>query len=149
MKTVYEVLNAVTEADDGAMIVRPANKKDLKLLKKDLIKMEIPPIPQGYADFLAKLNGFAWSGIEFYGTDEELDIETAYMLKDIISANEVFIYNNEGLEHCVQLGCSDEDLFVYNTQNRRYEVLDMTSRDVMEDFETFEAMFYGVVWSRI
>jgi len=151
MKTIDDVLNAVTEADpDGAMIVRPATDKDIKLCNKDFAECGMAlTIPDEYAAFLKKLNGFAWNGIEFYSTDQVTDNDTGYMLNDIVSANENFVRLNDGFGHCVQLGRADEDLFVYNTKNKRYEVLDMTGRDVMEEYETFEAMFYGVVWTRI
>ena len=107
--------------------------------------MELPPIPQEYADFLSKLNGFAWNGIEFFSTDQVTDPDTEYMLNDIVSANEDFTEQNEGLKHCVLLGRADDDLYVYNRQSGRYEVLDMTGRDVMDSFDSFEAMFVGVV----
>ena len=146
--TIDDVLNTVTE-DEGAMIVRPATQEDLELCQKDMAEMKFPPIPQGYAGFLSRINGFAWNGIEFFSTDQVTDPDTNYMLIDIVSANEMFVECNEGFEHCVFLGRADDDLYVYNTQNRRYEVMDMTGRDVMEDFETFEAMFAGVVSARI
>ena len=146
--TIDDILNILAE-DDGAMIVRPASREDLQLCQKDMAEMEFPPIPQGYADFLGKLNGFAWNGIMFFSTDQVTDTETGFMLNDIVSANEMFVEHNEGFEHCVFLGRADDDLYVYNTQNQRYEVMDMTGRDVMEDFETFEAMFAGVVGLRI
>ena len=147
METYDDILDAVV--DYGAMIVRPATAKDLKLCQKDLKDMGFSLIPQGYADFLSKLNGFAWNGIEFFSTDQVTDPETNYMLNDIVSANEQFIEYNERLTHCLQLGRSDMDIFVYNTENGRYEVLDHEARDVMEDFETFEEMFVGVSVSRI
>ena len=149
MSTIDDVLNAVTENDDGAMIVRPASAEDLELCQKDMAEMERPAIPQGYTEFLSKLNGFAWNGIEFFSTDQVTDLETKYMLNDIVSANEMFAEYNEGLEHCVFLGRADDDLYVYNTQNQRYEVLDMTGRDVMDNYKTFEEMFVGVVAPRI
>ena len=149
MKTIDDVLNKITENDSGAMIVRPATAEDLKVCQKDMADTELPPIPQEYADFLGRLNGFAWNGVEFFSTDQVTDPETDYMLNDIVSANESFVEKNEGLAHCVLLGRADDDLYVYNTQNQRYEVLDMTGRDVMEDFDTFEAMFVGVVAPRI
>ena len=144
---IDSILNAVV--DEDAMIVRPASQEDVELCQKDMAKMEFPPIPLGYTGFLYKLNGFAWNGIEFFSTDQVTDTETGYMLNDIVSANETFAEQNEGFEHCVYLGRADDDLYVYNTQNGRYEVLDMTGRDVMEDYETFEKMFAGVVSPRI
>ena len=150
MKTIDDVLNKITEVDSGAMIVRPAADKDIKLCNKDFKDSGFTvTLPDEYAAFLQRLNCFAWNGIEFFSTDQVTDPDTEYMLNDIVSANESFVECNEGLGHCVQLGRADEDLFVYNTQNGRYEVLDMTGRDVMEEYETFEAMFVGVVAPRI
>ena len=146
--SIDDVLNKITE-NAGAMIVRPATGEDLELCQKDMADMDMPPVPQEYADFLSKLNGFAWNGIEFFSTDQVTDPTNDFMLNDIVSANEDFIGQNEGLEHCVLLGRADDDLYVFNTQNGRYEVLDMTGRDVMEDFDTFEALFVGVVVPRI
>jgi len=149
-KSYDDILNAVVE--HGAMIVRPATEKDLKLCQKDMKEMEFPPIPQQYANFLSQLNGFAWNGIEFFSTDQVTDPETNFMLNDIVSANELFVeYNNDFLnvKNYILLGRADDDLYVYNMESGRYEVLDMTGRDVMEDFETFEAMFVGVVAPRI
>ena len=149
-KTYDDILNAV--AEHGAMIVRPATAKDMKLCQKDMKEMGFPPIPQQYADFLNLLNGFAWNGIEFFSTDQVTDPETNYMLNDIVSANEQFAEVNADfltVANYVQLGRADEELFVYNMVNGRYEVLDMDGRDVMEEFETFEEMFVGVVSPRI
>ena len=149
--TIDDVLNAVAE-NEGAMIVRPASSEDLKMCTEDMAEMEFPPIPKGYTDFLSKLNGFAWNGIEFFSTDQVTDTETNYTLNDIVSANEQFFEYNEDfldVENYVYLGRSDMDLYVYNATNGRYEVLDDVGRDVMEDFETFEEMFVGVVAPRI
>ena len=150
MKTYDDILNAVV--DHGAMIVRPATAKDLKQCQKEMKEMSFPPIPQGYCDFLSMLNGFAWNGIEFFSTDQVTDPETNFMLNDIVSANEHFVEVNDDFlsaSDYVLLGRSDMDIYVYNTKNGRYEVLDIDGRDVMEDFEAFEAMFVGVAAPRI
>jgi len=138
--------------DDGAMIPRPATKKELKICQKDMKKMQFPSIPQGYADFLIKLNGFAWNGIEFFSTYRVTDPQTGFFILDIISANDDFIMFNEdclNVEDYIQIGRSDEDIFVYNLQNGLYEVLDRTGRDVMEERETFEELFSSVVAPRM
>ena len=137
------------EDDDGAMIPRPASSKDLALCQKDMAETELPPVPQGYIDFLRGVNGFAWNGIEFYSTDQVTDPETNYTLNDIVSANEAFADYSDDFKDMVLLGRADEDLFVYNIANKKYEVLDFTAHDVMEDFDTFDAMFVGVVSPRL
>lgn len=149
MKTIDDVLNHLMSIETDPMIVRPATDKDIDLCNKDMGQFEFPPLPSGYIDFLKKLNGFAWNGIEFFSTDRVTDTETNYTLPDIVSANEDFAEYNEELEGLVCLGRADDDIYVYNVANERYEVLDMTGRDVMEDFASFEAMFVGVVVPRI
>ncbi len=131
------------------MIVRPATDEDIAFCNEDLKDMEFPSLPEGYVDFLKMLNGFAWNGIEFYSTDQVTDEETGYILSDIVSANVNFGQQNDDLAHCLQLGRSDEDVYVYNTANEHYEVLDRTGRDVMEEYDNFETLFTGVVAPRI
>ncbi len=149
MKTIDDILNHLTSADADPMIPRPATEEDVSVCNLDMDEMDFPALPGGYTAFLKKLNGFAWNGIEFFSTDRVTDPETDFTLLDIVSANEDFMEHNEELDHCVYLGRADDDMYVYNTVNSRYEVLDMTGRDVMEDYETFEAMFAGVVAPRI
>lgn len=148
MKTIDDILNIVVE-DEGAMIVRPATKKDISLCQDDMSNMKFPSLPPGYADFLKLLNGFAWNGIEFYSTDQVTDTDTGYMLLDIVSANEQFRVYFEQLPHCIILGRSDMDWYVYNTQSGRYEVIDESDGVVMEHFEDFLSMFIAVVSPRI
>lgn len=145
---IEEILGKFAD-NQGAMIVRPASSKDLAQCQKDMAEMEFPAIPQGYIDFLKAANGFAWNGIEFFSTDQVTDPESNYMLNDIVSANEYFVDNNEGLEHCVLLGRADDDLYVYNTENKKFEVLDFTGRDVMEEYDSFDELFSSVVSTRL
>lgn len=145
---IEDILNKLSD-DDGAMIVRPASSKDLAQCQKDMAEIELPPVPQGYIDFLRMVNGFAWNGIEFFSTDQVTDPETNYMLNDIVSANEDFAGYAEDLAGNVLLGRADDDLYVYNTQNQKYEVLDFTGHDVMEEFDTFDDLFANVVSPRL
>lgn len=86
------------------MIVRPASSKDLAQCQKDMAEIGLPPVPQGYIDFLREVNGFAWNGIEFFSTDQVTDPESNYTLNDIVTANEDFSEYNDDLEGCVLLG---------------------------------------------
>ncbi|MDR1640238.1 MAG: YrhA family protein [Clostridiales bacterium] len=146
-----DVLSILVNYGADPMIVRPATSKDIYLCNEDLAECEMNhKLPDGYAAFLRELNGFAWNGIEFFSTYQVTDPETDYMLNDIVSANEDFrSYSDDEDDECFLLGRADEDLYVYNPKNRRYEVLDLTGRDVMEKFDTFEEMFVRVVCSRI
>ena len=151
--TIDDMLNKVTEVDEGgAMIVRPATDKDIKLCNKDFKESGLGlTLPDEYAAFLKKLNGFSWNGIELFSTDQVTDTETNYTLMDIVSMNEQFRRYHEELEHCFFFGRVDDDLYVYNTakENKRWEILDMSGGDVMEEYDTFEELFVAVVTAHI
>jgi hypothetical protein len=149
MKKIHDILNQLI-ATKNPMIVRPATDEDISLCNQDLSDCE-PNIslPDGYVQFLKMLNGFAWNGIEFFSTDQVTNTETDYTLLDIVSANEDFQEYYEGFTYMVHLGQANDDVYVYNTKNGRYEIRSIVSRKVMEDFDSFEAMFVGVVAPRI
>lgn len=146
--TFDEVLTTVTR-HGGALMASPASSEQVAACRHAMALAELLPLPQGYVAFLQKHDGFAWNGIEFYGTQEQPDADSDYFLIDIVRANTDFADYETGLAHCVFLGRSDEDIFVYNTRNRRYEVLDRTGRDVMEDYASFEELFAGEVGARM
>ena len=134
--------------DHGAMVPRPASIEDIDLCNEDLLEFDFHALPEEYEDFLSMLNGFAWNGIEFFGTDLVTDTETNYTLIDIVTFNEEMeeYYDTD----CYLLiGRSDEDVYVYNTGNEKYEVLDRCGKDVMEEHDHFLAFFIHVVGCRI
>jgi len=139
---------AKLDNEPSAMIVGPASPKDLAQCQKDMAEIELAPVPQGYIDFLRNVNGFAWNGIEFYSTDQVTDPETEYTLNDIVSANEDFFEYND-IPDIVLLGRADDDLYVYNTVTKKYDVLDFTGHDVMEEYDDFDSLFTEVVGSRM
>ena len=146
---IEDIIKKLSDPAEGAMIVRPASSKDLAQCQKDMAEIGLHPIPQGDIDFLREVNGFAWNGIEFYSTDNVTDPESNYTLIDIVTANEDFADYNEELASCVLLGRADDDLYVYNTDNEKYEVLDFTGHDVMEEHDAFDALFESVVEPRM
>ena len=70
---------------DEAMIVRPATAEDIEWANNELKKSNLPSIPNDYADFLRHCNGFAFNGVELYGTDNITDNVTNFQLIDIVS----------------------------------------------------------------
>ena len=65
-----------------------------------------------------------------------------------MTANETFAEYND-MPNVVLLGRADDDLYVYDTETKKYDVLDFTGKDVMEEYDTFDAMFEEVVGSRM
>jgi hypothetical protein len=145
---IDDILSIVSK-DKSAMIVDAASLRDLENVQKQMTERGFSLIPKGYIDFLLKHNGFAWSDIAFFGTREISENGTNFVLKDIVSKNEEFIKRNkeifDDVKKYVFLGDSGESVYVYNTKNQRYEVMDFQSRDVRDYFDSFDALFTDIV----
>jgi hypothetical protein len=149
MKTIDDVLNRLTSVET-IMLVRPATDQAIKRCNQCFAEYEMDmTIPDQYADFLSKHNGFAWNGIEFYSTGQVTYTPTNYTLNDIVSANEYFAEHYGESGHCLLLGRADDNLYVHNTKNGKYEILDISGSDAWKKYDTFEAMFIGVVAPRL
>ncbi len=149
MAIIDEIIDIVNE-DSGAMLPRPASEEDIAECQEDLIDIGLEPLPEGYIDFLKKINGFAWNGIEFYSTDQVVEAANpdGYRLMDLVTMNDEFNDMYE-LDEKVLLGRSDIDYYTYNIGTEKYEVLEFESRETMDEFETFEALFRFTVGGRL
>ena len=149
MDIIDEIIDIVNE-DDSAMIPRPATDKDITDCNKDLIELGLEPLPQGYIDFLKKNNGLAWNGIIFYSTDivTEADNPDSFKLMDLVTENDDFNDRYE-LDEKVLLGRADEDYYTYNITTKKYEALELESREIWEEFDTFEDLFFFTVGGRL
>ncbi len=120
---------------DDAMIVRPVTPEDIEWTNKELEKLDLPPIPDDYANFLKHCNGFAFNGVELYGTDIVTDTETDFQLIDIIS------FSEDKREHfndqLLYFGRVDDDIFTFNPGTGRYETRDITSFEVWNEYNNF------------
>jgi len=148
-ETVDEIIDILNK-DVGSMIPRPASDDDIDECQQDLIDLSLEPLPQGYVDFLKKCNGLAWNGIEFYSTDQivEADNPSSFRLMDLVSMNDDFNELFE-LDDKVLLGRADEDYYTYNIVTKKYEALELETREAWEEFNTFEELFLFCVGGRL
>jgi hypothetical protein len=149
MSIIDEIVDILKD-DDGAMIPRPATDEEITECNDDLVKLGREPLPQGYIDCLKKNNGLAWNGIVFYSTDivTEADNPISFKLMDLVTMNDNFNERYE-LDEKVLLGRADEDYYTYNIETKRYEALELESREVWEEFDTFEDLFFFTVGGRL
>jgi hypothetical protein len=149
MSIIDEIIDILNE-DEGAMIPRPASEKDIAECQKDLIELGLEPLPQGYIGFLKKNNGLAWNGIVFYSTDQvtEADNPNGFRLMDLVTMNDEFNERYE-LDEKVLLGRADEDYYTYNIETKKYEALELESREVWDEYDTFEDFFFYTVGGRL
>jgi hypothetical protein len=149
MSVIDEIID-ILKKDAGAMIPHPASDKDIADCNEDLINLGLEPLPQGYIDFLKKYNGLAWNGILFYGTYEvtEAGNPDGFKLWDLVRENDEFNDRYE-LDEKVLLGRADEDYYTYNIQTKKYEALELESREAWEECDTFEDLFSFTVGGRL
>lgn len=121
---------------DEAMIVRPATVEDIEWANNELKKSNLPSIPNDYADFLRHCNGFAFNGVEMYGTDNITDNVTNFQLIDIVSFSEQQseFYNDQQL----YFGRVDDDIFTFNPAVAKYETRDISSFEIWDQYNSFE-----------
>jgi len=142
IQQIYDIL----KEDGSTIIARPAPKRNITQCQKDLVKLELEPLPQGYINFLKKNDGFAWNGIEFYGTCQ---IQSGcFVLMDIVGMNDEFNDNYE-LDEKVLLGREDDGYYTYNIDTQKYEVSDENPSEALEEYDTFEELFYNTVGGRL
>jgi hypothetical protein len=149
MSRIDEIIDILNE-DKGAMIPRAASEKDIARCQRDLTKLGLVPLPQGYIDFLKKNNGLAWNGIVFYSTDQitEADNPNDFRIMDLAVMNDDFNERYE-LDEKVLLGRTDEDYYTYDIETKRYEALELESREPWEEFNSFEDLFFFTVGGRL
>jgi len=158
-KTFKEILDTISDNDDGRlMIPRPATPKDINLCNANLDDSGLPELPKDYIKFLKIWGGYAYDGIEFYGTDHVYDPEDDYALIDIVTAtddfNDYYVYSDEpwleDAELCI--GRQNGDYFTYNPETKKYQVRSHECiTDIWDEYDTFEELFMKEVlgWSKI
>lgn len=134
-----EIKTAVTAIFDeiiktGALILRSAADDEIKSCNRDMEDAGCIPIPGEYVEFLKISNGFAWNGFEFYGTYQVRENSSGYILNDIVSVNESDEYIDRNV---LILGACDEDYYVYNAENKKYQCFDRMGRCEIETYESF------------
>jgi TPR repeat protein len=151
---VDKLLDYFKKNDDSAWVCRPATDEDIAQCKRDLAELALEPLPPAYAEFLKTCNGFAWNGVEFWGTDQAGEEgDDSYRLMDIVAMNDDLDerYSANLETELFYLGRADEDIYVYATEAKRYEARSMEEAcsEVYESFETFAELFVRVVGGRL
>jgi hypothetical protein len=146
MNRINEILDKLKD-NEHAVIARGATDDFLEQCQHDMDVMDFPYLPVEYTDFLKTTDGFAYDAAEFFGTHRVI-VSEVYTLTDVISANIDFEEVNGDFmdtSDYVLLGRGNEEMYVYNTADNIYEVLDGVGRDVMEEFGTFDELFAEAV----
>lgn len=99
----------------------------LIVAQKLLVNSGLSFIPDSYIDFLKHYNGIKANGAYLFGATVDNDL-------DIVDKNEQMIKPDGSL----LLGYNDFDLFVYNYQNRCYQIIDRDDLNVLDSYKENE-----------
>lgn len=129
----------------GVIKGAPLSKDDIDTYKAEITDEGLIEIPDSYIEFLLKANGYAYNGIEFFGTIAVEDED--YRVNSIVKGNKV---NNvsRSKKALLLLGRSELDYYVYNAEENSFDVLDRSDLMVLDRFEKFSQLFQDVVFSR-
>lgn len=130
------LIEKIKEKEDlGAMVVSPASDEDINWCQNELLECDLAILPKDYISFLKFCNGFAFNGVEIFGTDIVEDTETGFSLIDIVSFSEE---QNEYFEtELLYFGRVDDDVFAFDPKIKKYQIRDITSMDVLAEHDLF------------
>lgn len=137
MEEFYEIIQDL----NGAMVVCPASEEDIKEIIEDLQDNDMPSLPEDYIEFLKNCNGFAFNGVELFGTDIVTDTESGFQLIDIVSFNieQQSLFEDYLIDFdLLFFGRVDDDIYTFDVQNSVYQVRDITSFDVWDEYSDFD-----------
>ncbi len=130
-----------TLEEDGALTFPPASDRDIRYATSILTTNNIPPIPSHYVEMLRKTDGLVWNGVELYGASSNERSSKSYTLPSVVDINMGFM-GDDRMRGMLILGRASEEIFVYNSRQNNYQVLDRHDMSVTGNFPTFAEAIY-------
>lgn len=126
---------------DDAVLFPPVDERSLRFVGSMLASHHFPPIPADYVLLLKITDGLLWNGIELYGSRANDREALGYTLPGMIEANLEFA-SFEAMRGKLLLGRASEELFVFDSVDRQYHVIDRLDFSVSCSFPTFSEALY-------
>ena len=138
-----DILNKMHEM--GSLFMGPAltDEKFENLI--DRLQQERIDLPDEYAELLFSADGLYWGGIEFFGSEIHSDKKQGLNITDLVSQNRLFQALNPDKDNCVLIGHTDEESYIYNGKNGKWEITEEFEENVLKSFNSFEEMFEYIV----
>jgi len=97
-------------------------------------------LPDGYLDFLRITDGLNWNGLFVYASDRNPAINTPTIFMQSFVENNLDWRSYEPHNNYLFYAEGDISLYGYNLVEKRYELQDRSSGDIISTFETFDEM---------
>lgn len=142
-----DILNKIEEMG-GVFMGAPLTDEGFERLVDDLRELNID-LPDEYAELLFTADGLNWGGLEFFGSVMHADKKRGFNVTDLVSQNRLFQALNPERKQDVLVGHTDEENYIYNSKNHKYEIVEEFENNVLKSFDSFESLFQYVMDEQI
>ena len=120
----------------------PATPAQLQALRDQAKKELGVDLPAEYYRLLETTNGLDSNGLSIYGSERTPIVGyTDRFIQGLVDAN-LNWWDLESHKRYIFFGDASMSLYVYDREDRKYQILDRSSNDVVEEFGTFEALIH-------
>ena len=142
-----DVLNKMQEM--GGLFKGPALTDEKFENLVDKLQEQHIDLPDEYAELLFLTDGLYWGGIEFFASQVHSDKKQGVNITDLISQNRLFQALNPDKEECVLVGHTDEENYIFNAKNGKWEIIEEFENNILKSFTSFEEMFQYVIEEQV
>ena len=133
------ILNTLKK--DDAVFFDPVDERSLRFISSLLSSHRFPPVPVDYIALLKQTDGLSGNGVELYGTRANDRESAGYTLPGLIEANLEF-QQVPPMRGKLLLGRAAEELFVYDSLDQKYHIINRMDFTISCTFPTFSEALY-------
>ncbi len=142
MQVLTQVLKRIYQ--DLGVLYPPAERVEIHSITTQLFQNGHGYLPADYRDFLMLTDGLFWNGIEIFATREHERDRGAFFHRALLPMQASFSTNNM-LKNKIVIGVAPEELIVYDSLRKEYQLLDRYSYTVFVKFPAFaDVLFFYV-----
>lgn len=142
MRVLTQVLRRIYK--DYAVIYPPAERAEVHSVTALLFQAGHGYLPADYRDFLMLTDGLYWNGIEFFSTREHERDKGAFFHRALLPMQATFAANPL-MKNKIVLGMAPEELIVYDSTRKEYQMIDRYSYTIFVKFPAFADILYFYV----
>ncbi len=134
---MISAVNQLYALENGVQTGRPVKTADLAALRRSLVRMDMPPLPPEYVDFLKHFNGVSCNQGFVFGIcpcgDFFLDILRENLLCLSRQAEQLL------------LGYNEFDLLFWNARDQTYQLVDKADGQVIQLYSDFDTAISDIL----
>lgn len=117
-------------------------------VQRDLTEAGHPLIPEDHVELLKRANGVLCAGVEFFGVGPDAVTVEGHAPPDLVAANARMATGGD-VAHRLVLGRSDLDLYVFDVEAGRYEILERPDLARVQDWPTALDLLEAALYDRL